>query len=115
MSRTCRHISESVQSKPATSRGLTRAWPPDMAPCDTPRVHDDRHAAKWRALVEAVARPVPPGLAELARKVETSAYSITDAEVAALDASDEEIYDAVLAAAVAAAALRLERGLAACG
>lgn len=59
---------------------------------------------------------VPEALERFVEKVARHAYKVTDAEVAALRAagySEDAMFEAVLAAALGAAAGRLERGLAA--
>ncbi len=81
-------------------------------------MREDRHAAKWRALVEAMSLPVPPELEAFAEKVERHAYRVMDADVAALSkrgCSEDAIFEAVLTAAARAADDRLRKGLEACG
>ena len=74
----------------------------------------DRHHALWEALADAMPSAAPPGLEEFAARVEREAYRITDADVAALGATDDEIFEAALAGAFRAADARLRVGLDAC-
>lgn len=74
----------------------------------------DRHAALWQSLADAMPSAAAPGLEAFADRVEREAYRITDADVAALAATDDEIFEAVLAGAFRAAERRLEQGLDAC-
>jgi alkylhydroperoxidase family enzyme len=66
-----------------------------------------------RAMV-AAAPPEPPALAPYLNKVRTCAYTITDADLAALAAagcSEEEIFERTEAVAVAEGLRRLDAGL----
>jgi alkylhydroperoxidase family enzyme len=59
---------------------------------------------------------LPPPLAAYVEKVARHAYKVTDADVAALQRdghSDDALFEITVAAAVGAALLRLERGMAA--
>jgi len=62
--------------------------------------------------------PEPPALAPYLDKVRSRAYTVTDAEVAALTAagvSEEEIFQHTVAVAVAEGLRRLDAGLGAIG
>lgn len=93
---------------------------------------DDPHAPYFAALEQAVletpgelapdvrraiaAGEAPDGLAPYLDRVRRHAYRVTDAEVEGLKEagwSDDAVFEATLAAALAAARLRLQRGLAA--
>jgi alkylhydroperoxidase family enzyme len=66
-----------------------------------------------RVAVGAVSAP-PPALATYLEKVRSRAYTVTDADVAALVAagiSEEEIFEHTVAAAVAEGLRRLDAGL----
>jgi alkylhydroperoxidase family enzyme len=66
-----------------------------------------------RAIV-ATAQPEPPALAPYLEKVRSSAYTVTDTEVAALVAagvSEEEIFEYTVVVAVAEGLRRLDAGL----
>jgi alkylhydroperoxidase family enzyme len=66
-----------------------------------------------RAMV-AAAPPEPPALAPYLEKVRSRAYTVTDADVAALAAagfSEEEIFEHTVAVAVAEGLRRLDAGL----
>ena len=66
-----------------------------------------------RAIV-ATAQPEPPALAPYLEKVRMRAYTVTDAEVAALVAagfSEEQIFEHTVAVAVAEGLRRLDTGL----
>jgi alkylhydroperoxidase family enzyme len=68
--------------------------------------------------VAATAPAVPPALAPYVEKVRSRAYTVTDADVAALKAvghSEEEIFEQTVAVAVAEGLLRLDAGLEAIG
>ena len=70
-----------------------------------------------RAVV-AAAPPEPPALAPYLDKVRSRAYTVTDADVAALTAagvSEEEIFEHTVAVAVAEGLRRLDAGLGAIG
>ena len=70
-----------------------------------------------RAVVAAAA-PEPPALASYLDKVRSRAYTVTDADVAALTAagvSEEEIFQHTVAVAVAEGLRRLDAGLGAIG
>jgi alkylhydroperoxidase family enzyme len=70
-----------------------------------------------RAVVAAAA-PEPPALAPYLDKVRSRAYTVTDADVAALTAagvSEEEIFEHTVAVAVAEGLRRLDAGLGAIG
>ena len=61
-------------------------------------------------------KAAPPGLAVYLEKVRTRAYAVTDAEVQALKeggVTEDEIFEATVAAAVTAGLERLDAGLAA--
>lgn len=95
----------------------------------------DRHAAKMRALSEAILQgkgalspatrealatggEAPEGLARYAAKVSKQAYRVTDAEVEALKAqgyTDDQLFEATISLALGAALTRLEAGLGALG
>jgi alkylhydroperoxidase family enzyme len=63
-------------------------------------------------------RPSPPELAAYLDKVRRAAYTVTDADVAALREagfSEDEIFEQTVSAAVAAGLDRLEAGLEAIG
>jgi alkylhydroperoxidase family enzyme len=69
------------------------------------------------SIVDA-APPAPPALAPYLNKVRSGAYTVTDADVAALTAagvSEEEIFQHTVAVAVAEGLLRLDAGLEAIG
>jgi alkylhydroperoxidase family enzyme len=66
-----------------------------------------------RAVVAAVP-PAPPALAPYLEKVRSRAYTVTDADVAALVAggfSEDEIFEHTVAVAVAEGLRRLDAGL----
>jgi alkylhydroperoxidase family enzyme len=66
-----------------------------------------------RAVVAAVP-PAPPALVPYLEKVRSRAYTVTDADVAALVAaglSEEEIFEHTVAVAVAEGLRRLDAGL----
>ena len=68
--------------------------------------------------VVAAAAPEPPALAPYLDKVRSRAYTVTDADVAALTAvgvSEEEIFQHTVAVAVAEGLRRLDAGLGAIG
>jgi alkylhydroperoxidase family enzyme len=70
-----------------------------------------------RAVVAAVP-PAPPALARYLDKVRRRAFTVTDADLAALTAagfSEEEIFQQTTAAAVAEGLRRLDAGLGAIG
>jgi alkylhydroperoxidase family enzyme len=70
-----------------------------------------------RAVV-AAAPPEPPALAPYLDKVRSRAYTVTDADVAALTAagvSEKEIFEHTVAVAVAEGLRRLDAGLGAIG
>jgi alkylhydroperoxidase family enzyme len=70
-----------------------------------------------RAIVDA-APPAPPALVPYLEKVRSRAYTVTDADVAALTAagvSEEEIFQHTVAVAVAEGLRRLDAGLEAVG
>ena len=70
-----------------------------------------------RAMVGAVP-PAPPALAPYLEKVRSRAYTVTDADVAALKAlgfSEEEIFQQTVATAVVEGLRRLDAGLGAIG
>lgn len=70
-----------------------------------------------RAVVAAAA-PEPPALAAYLDKVRSRAYTVTDADVAALTAagvSEEEIFQHTVVVAVAEGLRRLDAGLGAIG
>ncbi len=70
-----------------------------------------------RAVV-ATASPEPPGLAPYLEKVRSRAFTVTDADVAALIAaghSEEEIFEHTVAVAVGEGLRRLDAGLGAIG
>ena len=70
-----------------------------------------------RAMVAAVP-PEPPALGPYLEKVRSRAYTVTDADVAALAAagcSEEEIFQHTVAVAVAEGLRRLDAGLRAIG
>jgi hypothetical protein len=67
-----------------------------------------------RAIFEGEEGALPKDLAAYAGKVKRSAYAITDADVEALKRaghSEDVIFEATGAAALAAALVRLERGM----
>ena len=70
-------------------------------------------AAVREALVAG--KPAPPPFHAYVEKVRRHAYRVTDAEVAALvaETSEDEVYEATVAAALGAGLARLEAGLAA--
>jgi alkylhydroperoxidase family enzyme len=70
-----------------------------------------------RAIVDA-ALPAPPTLAPYLDKVRSRAYTVTDADVAALTAagiSEEEIFEHTVAVAIDEGLRRLDAGLEAIG
>ena len=69
-----------------------------------------------KAIVERDTRRIPPALAPYVIKVALHAYKITDDDVVQLKRdglSEDQIFEATAAAAVGAALLRLEKGMAA--
>lgn len=70
------------------------------------------------AIVERNTQKIPPALAPYVIKVALHAYRITDEDILQLKRdglSEDEIFEATVAAAAGAALLRLERGMAALG
>ena len=68
------------------------------------------------AIVERDTRRIPPALAPYVIKVALHAYRITDEDIMQLKRdglTEDQIFEATAAAAVGAALLRLERGMAA--
>ena len=68
------------------------------------------------AIVERNTRKIPPALAPYVIKVALHAYKITDEDILQLKReglSEDEIFEATASAAVGAALLRLEKGMAA--
>ena len=91
---------------------------------------NERHQSLWRAVEEAVLRGdghtpaalrqaaaagagLPPQLAALVEKIHRHAYRVTDEELASLKAehSEDELFEIIVAAALGAAAARLQAGL----
>ena len=69
-----------------------------------------------RAIVNREARTIPPALTPYLAKVAQHAYRIEDEDIAALrraGLSEDEIFEATASAAVGAALLRLDAGMAA--
>ena len=69
-----------------------------------------------KAIVEGDARRIPPALAPYLSKVALHAYKVTDADLIQLERdglTEDQIFEATAAAAVGAALLRLEKGMAA--
>jgi alkylhydroperoxidase family enzyme len=70
-----------------------------------------------RAVV-AEASPEPPAMAPYLERVRSRAYTVTDADIAALEAaghSEDEIFEHTVAVAVAEGLRRLDAGLGAIG
>jgi alkylhydroperoxidase family enzyme len=68
------------------------------------------------AIVERNAQKIPPALAPYVNKVALHAHMVTDEDLLQLQReglSEDEIFEATAAAAVGAALLRLEKGMAA--
>lgn len=69
-----------------------------------------------KAIVEGDARRTPPALAPYLSKVALHAYKVTDEDLIQLQRdglTEDQIFEATAAAAVGAALLRLENGMAA--
>jgi hypothetical protein len=91
---------------------------------------NERHQSLWTALEESVLRGeghtpaalrqaaasgagLPPDLSTLVEKIHRHAYRITDEELASLRAqhTEDELFEIIVAAALGAAAVRLQAGL----
>jgi alkylhydroperoxidase family enzyme len=91
---------------------------------------NERHRSLWQALEESVLRTdghtapalrqaaaacaeLPPHLTALVEKIHRHAYRVTDEDLASLRAqhSEDELFEIIVAAALGAAAARLQAGL----